>query len=263
MSLPEVVSREQWLEARLRLLAEEKEMTRRRDALNAERRRLPMVRIDKEYLFEGGQGPVALAGLFGDSSQLIVHHVMFAPIGMRHARPARTSSTNFRTRYSRGCAPAQRPLPWSPGRRWPKSRRTGPVRAGRCPGIPLTAATSTTTSRPPWTRTGRSLNTTTVASRRSSPGTRPRWRCQESVASCVRAPRFTTPTRPGRAAPMSWAVNGHGEIRLGGLVFSGLAATSFPGWWPRVLPAGRGLGGQRDHPLAGEGLGEPVGVALC
>ena len=59
------------------------------------------------------------------------------------------------------------------------------------------------------------------------------------------------------------SVNGHGEIRLGGLVFSGLAATSFPGWWPRVLPAGRGLGGQRDHPLAGEGLGEPVGVALC
>ncbi len=79
MALPEVVSREQWLEARVRLLAEEKEETRRRDALNAERRRLPMVRIEKEYLFAGPQGPVTLAGLFGDSSQLIIQHIMFGP----------------------------------------------------------------------------------------------------------------------------------------------------------------------------------------
>ena len=54
------------------------------------------------------------------------------------------------------------------------------------------------------------------------------------------------------------AVNGHEEIRVGGLGFSGVAATSFPGWWPRVLPAWAGLVGQRDHPLAGEGFGEPV-----
>jgi predicted dithiol-disulfide oxidoreductase (DUF899 family) len=79
MAFPEVVPREQWLEARLRLLAEEKDETRRRDALNAERRRLPMVRIEKEYVLEGPQGPVALAGLFGDSSQLIIQHVMFGP----------------------------------------------------------------------------------------------------------------------------------------------------------------------------------------
>jgi len=79
MAFPEVVPREQWLEARLRLLAEEKQETRRRDALNAERRRLPMVRIEKEYLFEGPQGPVTLARLFGDSSQLIIHHIMFGP----------------------------------------------------------------------------------------------------------------------------------------------------------------------------------------
>lgn len=79
MAYPEVLSREQWLEARLRLLAEEKQETRRRDALNAERRRLPMVRIDKDYAFEGPQGPLALAGLFGDSRQLIIHHVMFGP----------------------------------------------------------------------------------------------------------------------------------------------------------------------------------------
>jgi predicted dithiol-disulfide oxidoreductase (DUF899 family) len=53
MAFPEVVSREQWLAARLRLLAEEKEETRRRDALNADRRRLPMVRIEKDYDFDG------------------------------------------------------------------------------------------------------------------------------------------------------------------------------------------------------------------
>jgi predicted dithiol-disulfide oxidoreductase (DUF899 family) len=79
MAIPEIVPREQWRKARLRLLAEEKEETRRRDALNAERRRLPMVRIEKEYVFESPHGPATLAGLFGDSSQLIIHHVMFDP----------------------------------------------------------------------------------------------------------------------------------------------------------------------------------------
>ena len=79
MALPDVVSREEWLAARLRLLAEEKELTRRRDALAADRRRLPMVRIEKEYVFDGADGPVTLAGLFGDRRQLVVHHIMFGP----------------------------------------------------------------------------------------------------------------------------------------------------------------------------------------
>lgn len=79
MSLPEVVSREQWTEARLRLLAQEKETTRRHDALNAERRRLPMVRIEKDYAFEGPKGSATLADLFEGSRQLIVQHVMFGP----------------------------------------------------------------------------------------------------------------------------------------------------------------------------------------
>jgi predicted dithiol-disulfide oxidoreductase (DUF899 family) len=79
VSLPDVVSREQWLEARVRLLAAEKELTRKRDALNADRRRLPMVRITENYTFDGPAGQVDLAGLFGDSRQLIVQHVMFGP----------------------------------------------------------------------------------------------------------------------------------------------------------------------------------------
>src|SRR5450755_431167 len=79
MSLPPVVSRDEWREARRRLLAQEKEATRARDALNAERRRLPMVRIDQEYVFEGPQGKATLADLFGGRPQLIIQHVMFGP----------------------------------------------------------------------------------------------------------------------------------------------------------------------------------------
>ena len=79
MSLPQVTSRDEWLRARKALLAKEKELTRRRDALNAERRRLPMVRIDKEYVFEGPDGKASLLDLFEGRRQLIVGHFMFDP----------------------------------------------------------------------------------------------------------------------------------------------------------------------------------------
>ncbi len=79
MSLPQVVSREEWLAARERLLEQEKELTRRRDALNADRRRLPMVRVDKDYVFAGEDGTARLQDLFGGSSQLIIYHLMFDP----------------------------------------------------------------------------------------------------------------------------------------------------------------------------------------
>jgi predicted dithiol-disulfide oxidoreductase (DUF899 family) len=79
MSLPEVTTREKWLVARKELLVREKAMTRQRDALNSDRRRLPMVEIDKDYVFEGPNGEVSLADLFGDSKQLIIEHIMFGP----------------------------------------------------------------------------------------------------------------------------------------------------------------------------------------
>jgi predicted dithiol-disulfide oxidoreductase (DUF899 family) len=79
MAFPEIVTREEWLEARKQFLVREKQATRERDALNADRRRLPMVAVEKEYLFDGPGGQVTLAGLFGDSRQLIVQHVMFGP----------------------------------------------------------------------------------------------------------------------------------------------------------------------------------------
>ena len=94
MALPQIVSRDEWLAARLRLLDKEKAHTRARDALNAERRRLPMVKITKDYQFEGEDGTVSLAGLFdaglsgsglsgsgraAGKCQLIIQHVMFGP----------------------------------------------------------------------------------------------------------------------------------------------------------------------------------------
>jgi predicted dithiol-disulfide oxidoreductase (DUF899 family) len=79
MSLPDIVSRDEWLAARKELLVKEKELTRRRDALNAERRRLPMVELEKEYRFDGPAGRVRLLDLFEGRSQLIVYHFMFDP----------------------------------------------------------------------------------------------------------------------------------------------------------------------------------------
>jgi len=79
MSLPDVVTRDEWRVARRELLAKEKELTRVRDALNAERRMMPMVLIEKDYVFTGPDGEVGLLDLFGDRRQLIVGHFMFDP----------------------------------------------------------------------------------------------------------------------------------------------------------------------------------------
>lgn len=78
-NLPEVVSREEWDVARRELLTKEKELTRLRDRVNADRRRLPMVRVDRPYTFEGPDGPVSLLDLFEGRPQLVMHHFMFAP----------------------------------------------------------------------------------------------------------------------------------------------------------------------------------------
>jgi predicted dithiol-disulfide oxidoreductase (DUF899 family) len=79
MDFPKIVSRAEWLSARKELLAREKELTRDRDLVNAERRRLPMVRIEKGYIFDGPDGKVCLLDLFGERCQLIVYHFMFDP----------------------------------------------------------------------------------------------------------------------------------------------------------------------------------------
>jgi predicted dithiol-disulfide oxidoreductase (DUF899 family) len=76
---PPIVSHDQWLAERKNLLAHEKELTRQYDRVNAERRRLPMVRIEKDYVFDGASGKRRLKDLFEDSRQLVIYHFMFDP----------------------------------------------------------------------------------------------------------------------------------------------------------------------------------------
>lgn len=77
--LPSIVSSEEWELALDQLLIKEKELTRARDALSAERRRLPMVKVDKNYAFHGDEGTIPFLELFGGRRQLIVYHFMYAP----------------------------------------------------------------------------------------------------------------------------------------------------------------------------------------
>ncbi|MYW66427.1 DUF899 domain-containing protein [Streptomyces sp. SID8379] len=79
MGLPKVVTRDEWRAAREELLALEKTATRARDALNTRRRELPMVEVDKLYVFEGPDGKSELLDLFEGRPQLVVYHFMFAP----------------------------------------------------------------------------------------------------------------------------------------------------------------------------------------
>ncbi len=79
MTQHQVVTRDQWLAARTALLAKEKDFTRLRDRLSAERRALPWIKVEKEYFFDGPDGRETLADLFGGRSQLIVKHFMLGP----------------------------------------------------------------------------------------------------------------------------------------------------------------------------------------
>src|SRR5437773_1951846 len=79
MTTHQIVSKEQWIEARRRHLAREKQLTRQRDELARERRELPWVRVEKDYVFDSPRGKVALADLFAGRSQLLICHFMFGP----------------------------------------------------------------------------------------------------------------------------------------------------------------------------------------
>ena len=76
MQTPNIVSSREWTAARKRLLAKEKELTRQRDALSAELRKLPMEAVEKDYAFQGPNGRRTLADLFEGKRQLIVYHFM-------------------------------------------------------------------------------------------------------------------------------------------------------------------------------------------
>ena len=80
----QIVSREEWLKERTALLAKEKALTRARDQLSEERRALPWVRVEKEYVFDGPAGKVTLADLFDGRSQLFIKHFMMGPGQAQH-----------------------------------------------------------------------------------------------------------------------------------------------------------------------------------
>jgi predicted dithiol-disulfide oxidoreductase (DUF899 family) len=79
MNRPQVVSPQDWEAARQELLVKEKELTRARDAMAAERRRMPWMAVEKEYRFEGPDGPATLAELFGGRRQLVVYRAFYGP----------------------------------------------------------------------------------------------------------------------------------------------------------------------------------------
>src|SRR6202140_970678 len=76
---PPIASQDAWLAERMKLLIDEKELTKHRDRINAERRRLPMVKIEKDYVFDTLTGKRSLKDLFEGRQQLIVYHFMFDP----------------------------------------------------------------------------------------------------------------------------------------------------------------------------------------
>tara|TARA_R110000823_G_scaffold132777_1_gene261158 strand:+ start:18793 stop:19524 length:732 start_codon:yes stop_codon:yes gene_type:complete len=78
-AMPAIVSRDEWLAANAAQIAREKAHTRERDALNAQRRRMPMCRVDKDYVFDGPDGQARLLDLFAGCRQLILYHFMFGP----------------------------------------------------------------------------------------------------------------------------------------------------------------------------------------
>jgi predicted dithiol-disulfide oxidoreductase (DUF899 family) len=90
---PPVASKDEWLSERKKLLAHEKELTKHRDRVNAERRRLPMVKVEKDYVFDGPNGKQNLKVLFEGRRQLIVYHFMFDP-NWDKGCPACTSHVN-------------------------------------------------------------------------------------------------------------------------------------------------------------------------
>jgi predicted dithiol-disulfide oxidoreductase (DUF899 family) len=130
MSLPEIASRDEWLAARMDLLAKEKELTRQRDALSVDRRNLPMVEIEKDYDFEGPQGSVRLADIFEGLPQLIIYHFMFDP-SWEDGCPSCTAGTDevspgflehLHTRDTTYAMVSRAPLPklerWKAARGW-------------------------------------------------------------------------------------------------------------------------------------------------
>jgi predicted dithiol-disulfide oxidoreductase (DUF899 family) len=120
---PKIALRAEWLAARKKHLLHEKKLTAEKGKVNAERRRLPMVKLDKDYVFDGHRGKESLRDLFDGRRQLIVYHFIFDPEWEKGVRAARVTST--RSVICRCCAIATRISLLSHARRWPSWKLTG------------------------------------------------------------------------------------------------------------------------------------------
>ena len=213
MSLPEITSHDQWLAARKALLAREKELTRARDALNADRRRLPMVRIDKPYASRAPAGEIGLLDLFEGRRQLILQHFMFDPsVGRRLPELLGRRRRAVPRACSITCARATRRSRPSRGHRSRRSRTTRRARAGAFPWYssygsdfnydfhatidesvaPLEVNYRTRARDRGRRQRGAELGAHAPSSRSS---------CRASAASCATATPSSTRTRRSHAAP--------------------------------------------------------------
>ena len=151
---PNIVGRNKWLTARKALLEHEKAVTKQRDRVNAERRRLPMVKLEQDYTFSGPQGAVKLMDLFDGRTQLIIYHFMFAPewekgcMGCTGYVDALGNLSMLNDRDTTFVLISRAPLPNLEG--W--VTRTRHLKAGMPRGTPPSAALSTMTSTSRWMR---------------------------------------------------------------------------------------------------------------
>lgn len=173
MSLPEIESREEWLKHRKELLGRERELTRQTDRLNADRRRLPMVAVTKDYVFEGPAGPASLLDMFQGHRQLVLQHFMFDPS------------------WDEGCssctAGVDEPPAWTGSSCW----RTSPVSSAESASSCATATTSSTPTR-------RSPVAPRCSAAPTPFSTSPRWAGRKNG----RSPRAVPPPR-ARQSPTS------------------------------------------------------------
>src|SRR5262249_34138063 len=166
-----IVSEQEWLTARKGLLAKEKEFTRARDRLSAERHALPWVKVDKPYVFDTREGEKSLAELFGDKSQLIVYHFMLAP-GWKEGCPSCSYLAIILTELPFISPIATWRLLWSRGRHSSRSRPSGSAWAGAFPGCLRAGAISTSTTVCPSVRRSSVPTLSTITKSRKSTATR-------------------------------------------------------------------------------------------
>src|ERR1700710_1860823 len=134
MKMPTTVSPQEWEAAREALLVKEKELTHARDALAAERRRMPRLAVEKKYRFEGPDGPVGLLDLFEGRRQLILYRFFFYAGAGPGAAAAAARSWPTRSPTSPTSTRATPPSPTSPARPRPTSSAGRREWAGRSPG---------------------------------------------------------------------------------------------------------------------------------